>query len=649
MTSRINLARDNSIGTIISNVATLLSKELLLCFQKFLIENFNVPVSIWTFDSLGQLNPLSEKHDLGNYPKLCEFILENECRQYLKCYCAYKDKSILEKELLIFIPKKNEMLSKIVPCHLGIERILIPINYKNEIIGCLSVAKFLRSIKNKSIITSKINELFSDQNIDKIKYKPITDINITKSKIIELINTIPIYDDIKINHLINETYHYLPLLRKQLDSFNPSNLMDRPDLSKIQFIEKIEKELSNIITTRQKLWEQINSLFKFICINLNLNSALLWVTNRWNYQLLNHRSYYNVPPDSPRTLSFDCQEHLTNIVYSGKGVILPTQNTDLKWLDSDQLTNMFGSENAILYGNRVFGTRAVVLGFGFRKNYLLSKLERIILREVVDKLFQFIRNAMFASEINFVMGETGHMLGRSLSGIDAGYEYFKRFGFDSGAASNQDNKDTIKNAHAMMQLGISNLQLIIKNYYAFGEIQGFEKRERTIEYFNCIIPLKDIAKPYEPYLEQHKISVKYDINVSEYLIYANPDAYNLVILNLIDNAVKFSYDDRYIHIVANTKKEGLYMEFNNVGQGIAEDEKNLVFEPFYRSRYRNRSEDTPGAGYGLTICKRFFDRFYPDGYITIRSSNQHAILHGRWEGDHYLTTVKLFFPKRERG
>ena len=120
-----------------------------------------------------------------------------------------------------------------------------------------------------------------------------------------------------------------------------------------------------------------------------------------------------------------------------------------------------------------------------------------------------------------------------------------------------------------------------------------------------------------------------------------------MILNLIDNAIKFSYDDRYIHIIAKKRKGGLHLEFRNVGQGIAQDETSLVFEPFYRSRYRNRSEDTPGAGYGLAICKRFLERYYPDGFIRIKCRKKEEKMEGRWSGDHFLTIVSLFFPNRK--
>lgn len=90
-------------------------------------------------------------------------------------------------------------------------------------------------------------------------------------------------------------------------------------------------------------------------------------------------------------------------------------------------------------------------------------------------------------------------------------------------------------------------------------------------------------------------------------VFADKERIREVILNLIDNAIKYGKNDG--HIIASiykTDEKQVLIEISDDGIGIAEEHLNRVFERFYRVD-RNRSRDIGGTGLGLAICKHIIE------------------------------------------
>jgi two-component system sensor histidine kinase KdpD len=73
-----------------------------------------------------------------------------------------------------------------------------------------------------------------------------------------------------------------------------------------------------------------------------------------------------------------------------------------------------------------------------------------------------------------------------------------------------------------------------------------------------------------------------------------------VLVNLLDNALKYSPPDSGLKIAARVDKGKLLMEICDSGPGIPESELNRVFDKFYRIPV---PEGAGGTGLGLAICK----------------------------------------------
>lgn len=77
---------------------------------------------------------------------------------------------------------------------------------------------------------------------------------------------------------------------------------------------------------------------------------------------------------------------------------------------------------------------------------------------------------------------------------------------------------------------------------------------------------------------------------------------SLAINNLIENAIKYNYDDGWVRVSLNADHKFFYVKVSDSGVGIPEDETENIFERFYRID-KARSRETGGTGLGLSITR----------------------------------------------
>ncbi|MEJ2487786.1 MAG: ATP-binding protein, partial [Anaerolineales bacterium] len=88
------------------------------------------------------------------------------------------------------------------------------------------------------------------------------------------------------------------------------------------------------------------------------------------------------------------------------------------------------------------------------------------------------------------------------------------------------------------------------------------------------------------------------------LLYVDQPRIELVLRNLIENAVKYGGNQNTVHISAVKDNHKVIFTVKDNGPGIPPDEKENVFISFYRSE-KHRNDNTAGVGLGLAICQGF--------------------------------------------
>jgi signal transduction histidine kinase len=75
-----------------------------------------------------------------------------------------------------------------------------------------------------------------------------------------------------------------------------------------------------------------------------------------------------------------------------------------------------------------------------------------------------------------------------------------------------------------------------------------------------------------------------------------------VIINLINNAIKFSSEDSDINININKEQKEIIFEVQDFGRGIPSDQKDVIFDAFYQVK-SNEDKKLGGVGLGLAISR----------------------------------------------
>lgn len=98
---------------------------------------------------------------------------------------------------------------------------------------------------------------------------------------------------------------------------------------------------------------------------------------------------------------------------------------------------------------------------------------------------------------------------------------------------------------------------------------------------------------------------------------ADPVLLRRVLDNLLDNARKYSEDDKPIRISASADDQSLRIDVRDEGIGMTEEDLRQLFTPFFRTD-RSRARGTGGVGLGLALARRIIEAH--GGTLTAQSA-----------------------------
>lgn len=114
------------------------------------------------------------------------------------------------------------------------------------------------------------------------------------------------------------------------------------------------------------------------------------------------------------------------------------------------------------------------------------------------------------------------------------------------------------------------------------------------------------ARVLQPRLEEKKIKLEIHVPDSFPNVLADQDKLKQVLLNLLDNAVKFNKEDGWIKIKAAPIGRHVEITIQDTGIGIPPEAVDRIFERFYRVD-KARASESGGTGLGLSIVKHIVE------------------------------------------
>ena len=151
----------------------------------------------------------------------------------------------------------------------------------------------------------------------------------------------------------------------------------------------------------------------------------------------------------------------------------------------------------------------------------------------------------------------------------------------------------------------------------------------------------DLAKLITEVTQGEKIRTKFHVNlngVKEHIILADKRMLQHALHNLIHNAIEYSLNDRHAPaIICSQESEFIKIDVINYSREIKEDEREKIFDRYYRSEWTKSMH--PGAGIGLHATKTIVENH--KGKIVVLSEKYSDTL--------FKNTFSLFLPTKNQG
>lgn len=168
------------------------------------------------------------------------------------------------------------------------------------------------------------------------------------------------------------------------------------------------------------------------------------------------------------------------------------------------------------------------------------------------------------------------------------------------------------------------LDFQLKNIFAAAKIESGEIYPEIADVDVCNI-VQSVISTFRIELKKKKIKIETsyceEINIAKsngsYYFKTDPEKFKLILLNLINNAVKYSFEEGQIAIHLWKDEENLFVTVRDHGPGISEEHQKIIFDRFKRVDSGITSTNR-GHGLGLSINKALLDLL--GGEIVIEST-----------------------------
>jgi two-component system phosphate regulon sensor histidine kinase PhoR len=168
------------------------------------------------------------------------------------------------------------------------------------------------------------------------------------------------------------------------------------------------------------------------------------------------------------------------------------------------------------------------------------------------------------------------------------------------------NRDFLERA----SLQASRLNNLLSDLIDISRIESGEMR-MSYRLFDLTTFVKDVVRELQPVAELKSMKVVLiENNASDIEVFGDKDRIKQVLVNLIDNAIKYGEDPRPVEVELipdSPNDEMVTVKVRDHGKGISSEHLPRLFERFYRVD-KDRSRSTPGGtGLGLAICKHIIE------------------------------------------
>lgn len=143
------------------------------------------------------------------------------------------------------------------------------------------------------------------------------------------------------------------------------------------------------------------------------------------------------------------------------------------------------------------------------------------------------------------------------------------------------------------------LKRLIEDTLVLSDIESKDVPNR--DKINVKATVQGIITVIEPIAYSNKVTIFSDVDANIF-IWGNEDRFRQMLVNIVENAVKYSNEGGRVWITGRLLYGKLVITVRDEGIGISEENLGRLFERFYRVD-KSRSRKVGGTGLGLSIVK----------------------------------------------
>ena len=164
------------------------------------------------------------------------------------------------------------------------------------------------------------------------------------------------------------------------------------------------------------------------------------------------------------------------------------------------------------------------------------------------------------------------------------------------------NEDKIETYLSTIVNESGRLTRLINNILDFGKLEQGSKKYQ-LENVEIDRFLAQVIKTHSIRIKAQDLEIKTWIEKGDYKAETDRDAIEQVVLNLLDNALKYAGQGKFIEFVLKKEDAFIVLKICDDGPGIPKEHQHRIFDKFYRIDNSLTSQQ-PGSGLGLSIAQQ---------------------------------------------
>ncbi|GFZ34260.1 two-component sensor histidine kinase [Clostridium zeae] len=154
---------------------------------------------------------------------------------------------------------------------------------------------------------------------------------------------------------------------------------------------------------------------------------------------------------------------------------------------------------------------------------------------------------------------------------------------------------------------------LINKFFSLAKLESGDN-EIVLENLNISETLREIVFNFYSLITERNLSMEISIPDEDIYCYANKEAIERILNNLISNSLKYGYEGTTIGVSLYEENNLVWIEEWDNGKGINLLEKDKVFQRLYTIE-DSRNKDYSGSGLGLTIVKTLVKKMGGDIFL----------------------------------